>query len=89
MNTTAPKVQTPAGETDARIAYIRYEYTRTLDTAEPDIAPENLDYLNDLNDEHVYATHQDIAPLTPAEMADWYAGAGARVREILGDYVTF
>lgn len=86
MDTTTA---TPTNETEARIAYIRFEYTRTLDTAEPDIAPQDLDCLNELNDEHVYATHQDITPFTPAEMTDWYDSAGARVREILGGYVTF
>lgn len=82
-------MHTPTNETDARIAYIRFEYTRTTDTADPDIAPDVLDFLHELNDEHVHATGTDITPLAAQELDAWYDGLGAAVRDILGDYVTY
>lgn len=80
---------TPSKEIAARIAYLRFEYSRAVDSAEPDMSAESIEYLNELNEEHVHATGKDIELFTRAEMTAWYAEAGHQVRTVLGDYVQF
>jgi hypothetical protein len=76
-------------EISARIAYLRFEYSRAVDGAEPDMSSEDIEFLNELNEEYIYATGKNIELFTSAEMAAWYDKAGHEVRAVLGDYVQF
>ena len=84
MNTSATLT-----EVEARLLWVRFDYTRTESGAEPDMSTEDLDYLSGLDEEHEYVTGQRVTPLDADELTAWYGGVGAAVRAVLGDYVRF
>lgn len=76
-------------ETIARIWYVRFEYTRTIDIGEPNLSTEDIIYLHDLDEEHIALTGVQVRKLSSGEIKAWYDGVGAEVRSVLGDYVRF
>lgn len=77
-------------EYEAREWYLKFEYTRVINSGDADLSSDELALIFEMAHEYEWLTNgEPLRLLTTVENEQWYAGVGNQVRAVLGDYVQF